>query len=104
MNEFSYLNEIIIILLAYFGIVIVFKHLELNSVLGYLVAGALIGSHGFGILKNEEHIKSIAEFGIVFLLFSIGLELSFEKLKALYNVSIAFLERDIRITKINIQL
>lgn len=59
-----------------------FKKFSLSPVLGYLVAGAIIGDHGLQVVKSEQ-TKLLGEFGVVFLLFAIGLELSFERLKAM---------------------
>lgn len=80
MHNISYLHDILILLLASVVIIIVFKQLGLSPALGYLVSGAAIGPFGFGILTSIETTKSIAEFGIVFLLFAIGLELTFSRL------------------------
>ncbi|API59575.1 sodium:proton exchanger [Tardibacter chloracetimidivorans] len=55
--------------------VLLFRRLGLGATLGYLVAGALIGPHGLGLLGNTENIMALAEIGIVLLLFIIGLEL-----------------------------
>jgi monovalent cation:proton antiporter-2 (CPA2) family protein len=52
-----------------------FKRLGLGSVLGYLVAGVLIGPHGFGLVPDIEQVGHIAELGVVLLLFLIGLDL-----------------------------
>jgi glutathione-regulated potassium-efflux system ancillary protein KefC len=53
----------------------VFKRLGLGSVLGYLAAGALIGPSGLGLVQEVESTLHFAEFGVVLLLFVIGLEL-----------------------------
>lgn len=45
-----------------------------SPVLGYLAAGILIGPYGLSIIRNVHATKAIAEFGVVFLLFNIGLE------------------------------
>ena len=42
--------------------------------LGYLIGGVLIGPHALSIIQNVHATKTIAEFGVVFLLFNIGLE------------------------------
>ena len=55
--------------------VALFKTLGLGSILGYLFAGALIGPSGFGLIGEAEEVLHIAEFGVVLLLFVIGLEL-----------------------------
>ncbi len=52
-----------------------FKRLGLGSILGYLAAGAAIGPFGFAMFTNVEEVRHIAEFGVVLLLFVIGLEL-----------------------------
>lgn len=61
----------------------IFKRLGLGSVLGYLVAGIVIGPFGFGLFRDPESILSIAELGVVMLLFIIGLELKPSRLWSL---------------------
>lgn len=61
-------------------VVSVLRRIQLPPLLGYLIAGACVGPYGLGVLESKEEIRYIAEFGVVFLLFSIGLELSFPKL------------------------
>lgn len=53
----------------------VFKRLKLGSVLGYLAAGALIGPFGLGLIEDAATVLHTAEFGVVLLLFVLGLEL-----------------------------
>jgi len=57
-----------------------FKRLGLGSVLGYLVAGALIGPHGLKLIPDVEEVGHLAEVGVVLLLFLIGLELQPQRL------------------------
>jgi CPA2 family monovalent cation:H+ antiporter-2 len=54
----------------------VFRRLQLSSILGYLVVGILLGPHSLGMLTNTEHIQLLAELGVVFLMFTVGLEFS----------------------------
>ncbi|CAF2120009.1 unnamed protein product [Rotaria magnacalcarata] len=63
-------------------VVAIFKRLNLSPVLGYLVAGAMIGDHGMKVVTYEQ-TTLLGELGVVFLLFAIGLELSIERLKAM---------------------
>jgi Kef-type K+ transport system membrane component KefB len=60
-------------------------HLDIigSPVLGYLAAGVLIGPYGLSIIRHVHGTKAIAEFGVVFLLFNIGLELSVERLSSM---------------------
>lgn len=64
------------------GVVVIFRFLKLSPVLGYLVAGSIIGDHGFKIVTVAQ-TELLGELGVVFLLFAIGLELSFERLMAM---------------------
>jgi CPA2 family monovalent cation:H+ antiporter-2 len=80
--HFGVLPSIVILLSVAIFIVIFFKKLKLSPVLGYFVAGAIIGDYGLKIVTYDQ-IHNLAEYGVVFLLFAIGLELSFERLKAL---------------------
>lgn len=76
--------EILLITLSVSVITVtILRKMHLPPILGYLIAGALVGPHCFGLLENEEAMRYIAEFGVVFLLFMIGLELSFPKLIAM---------------------
>ena len=79
----SNLQELVILLMVAVVIVAVFKRLSLSPVLGYLVAGGAIGPFGLHIIKDIETTKFIAEFGIILLLFAIGLELTLARLKAM---------------------
>lgn len=90
MHDISYLRDILILLFASVAIVIIFKQLGLSPALGYLFAGAAIGPFGFGVLTSGETTSSIAELGIVFLLFAIGLELTFSRLMAMRKYVLGF--------------
>jgi CPA2 family monovalent cation:H+ antiporter-2 len=82
MDKIEFLPSVVILISAAVFVVIAFKRFNLSPVLGYLVAGAAIGDHGFQLVTAEK-TSVLAEFGVVFLLFAIGLELSFERLKAM---------------------
>ncbi len=77
------LSSFLVILAAAVIAVALFRHLKLNPVLGYLAAGAIIGPYGLGYIHDVEQASMMAEFGVVFLLFVIGLELSWERLVAM---------------------
>jgi CPA2 family monovalent cation:H+ antiporter-2 len=82
MEHASYLPQVVLLLFTAVVVVAVFKRLNLSPVLGYLVAGAFIGEHSLGYINSQE-LNVFAEFGIVFLLFAIGLELTVERLMAM---------------------
>ena len=65
-----------------FGVVL-FRKLRLPPMLGYLMVGVVIGPYGFAWAENSEATQDFASIGVVFLMFSIGLEFSLPKLKAM---------------------
>lgn len=60
-----------------------FRRLHLSAILGYLAAGVIIGPSGLGVIDDGEGVMHIAEFGVVLLLFVIGLELQPSRLRAM---------------------
>ena len=70
-----YLREIVVFLVASVLIVPLFQWMRASPVLGYLAAGALIGPFGLEVISDTEGVARLAELGVVFLLFTIGLEL-----------------------------
>ena len=86
----------LVLFLATAGVIVpLFKRLKVSPILGFLGAGVILGPYGLGAaakaapflslltISNRADIAEIAEFGVVFLLFMIGLELSFERLRLL---------------------
>ncbi len=66
--------------------VVAFRMLHLPPMLGYLAVGILIGPHSLGLADNSETTHALAEFGVVFLMFSIGLEFSLSQLMAMRRI------------------
>jgi len=91
-GEHLNLREVIIFLAAAGLVVPLMQRLKINPVLGFLTVGLVIGPFGLGgftdslpwlryvVIEDIEGVRKVAELGIVFLLFTIGLELSFERL------------------------
>src|SRR3954468_926625 len=63
--------------------VVACRSLKLPPMLGYLAAGILIGPHALALTQNSEGVRHLGEFGVVFLMFAIGLEFSLSKLRAM---------------------
>ena len=76
MPDHGFLEQALIYLAAGVLAVPVFKRLGLGSVLGYLVAGIAIGPWGLRLVSDPRTVLQIAEFGVVLLLFLVGLELN----------------------------
>jgi CPA2 family monovalent cation:H+ antiporter-2 len=58
------------------------------ALLGYLLSGLLIGPSGFGLLRDVEQIEGLAEIGVAFLLFALGVEFSLAELRRVRNIAI----------------
>jgi len=94
-DSIPHLREIVVFLVAAGIVVPFFSRLRISPVLGFLALGALLGPYGLGLFADDigilryaviddiEGVKPLAELGVVFLLFMIGLELSPERLWAL---------------------
>lgn len=78
-----YLKEVIVFLIAAVAVMPLFHWFRASTVLGYLFIGALIGPHGFALIANGVGLSEIGELGVVFLLFTIGLELSWQRLRSM---------------------
>lgn len=79
MNNNDFLLQAAIYLASAIILVPIFKRLGLGSVLGYLIAGILIGPFALKLIADPEHMLHFAEFGVVLMLFLIGLELESQK-------------------------
>src|SRR5690554_4972316 len=81
--EIPLLPDIVIILGLSVFIVLIFQRLKLPSILGFLITGILIGPHGFGLVELSHEVELMAEIGIIFLLFVIGIEFSLSSLASI---------------------
>jgi len=79
MDSSAYLVQAAIYLASAVIAVPLFKRLGLGAVLGYLLAGVLIGPYALKLIADPEQVLHFAEFGVVLLLFLVGLELEPEK-------------------------
>jgi CPA2 family monovalent cation:H+ antiporter-2 len=94
-HSLPYLREIVVFLVAAGILVPLLHRFRVSPVLGYLIVGGLVGPFGLGLLADAhpwvanlvipelEGVSRLAELGVIFLLFVIGLELSFERLWAM---------------------
>jgi CPA2 family monovalent cation:H+ antiporter-2 len=82
----SVLQLTLILLASGVAGVVIFRFFGLPPILGYLAIGVLIGPHAFGLANDSATVKYLAEFGVVFLMFSIGLEFNLHKLRAMRTI------------------
>jgi CPA2 family monovalent cation:H+ antiporter-2 len=77
------LQLILVLLAAAVVVVVVCRLVRLPPILGYLLVGMAVGPHALALVPDTADVRDLAEFGIVFLMFSIGLEFSLPQLKAM---------------------
>jgi CPA2 family monovalent cation:H+ antiporter-2 len=77
------LQLILVLLGAAVVVVVICRLVRLPPILGYLLVGMVVGPHAFGWVPDNADVHDLAEFGIVFLMFSIGLEFSLPQLKSM---------------------
>ncbi len=82
MHAISFIQDLAVIMLVAGVVTILFHRLKQPVVLGYIVAGFIIGPHTppFALIHDEDTIKTLAELGVIFLMFCLGLEFSLRKL------------------------
>jgi monovalent cation:H+ antiporter-2, CPA2 family len=78
-----FLAEIAALIVAGAGIAYVCYRLGLVPILGFLIAGVVIGPHALGLVQDQELVDAAAEVGVILLLFTIGIEFSLERLSAI---------------------
>ncbi|ATE58674.1 monovalent cation:proton antiporter-2 (CPA2) family protein [Thauera sinica] len=80
------LEFVLLLLAAAVVLVTLFRSLNLPAVLGYLLVGAIGGPHALNLMQTSQGASHLAEFGVVFLMFSIGLEFSLARLVAMKRI------------------
>ena len=81
---------VVILLATAVVTVVLFRKLQLPAILGYLIVGIAIGPHAAALVPDNEGTRYLAEFGVVFLMFSIGLEFSISQLVAMRRFVFGF--------------
>ena len=90
MDHTTALINVIIILISAVLVVGLFRRLKISSIVGYLIAGLAIGPHALGFITDLSSIQILAELGVVFLLFTIGLKMPMRRLQVLKRYVFGF--------------
>src|SRR5712664_4305537 len=80
MDHAVSLQSVLVLLASSVAAVALCRSLRLPPIVGYLATGLALGPHAAGLVSDREETRHLAEFGVVFLMFSIGLEFSLPKL------------------------
>jgi len=86
MHDYTIIKDIVLILLVSIPVIIIFNRMQLPSIVGFLIAGILLGPSVLKIISNPEQIEIMAEIGVILLLFSVGLELSLKELVSIRKI------------------
>ena len=68
---------------------IFFTRIHQPAVIGYILAGVVLGPAGFGLVRNEENIALLADLGVLLLLFVVGMELSLRAFRRIWRIAVA---------------
>ncbi|MBL8523844.1 MAG: cation:proton antiporter [Betaproteobacteria bacterium] len=90
MTDHSTLPLVLILLATAVVVVVVFRRLNMPAILGYLLVGVMVGPNALGFVPDTPGTRYLAEFGVVFLMFSIGLEFSLPQLMAMRRLVLGF--------------
>lgn len=85
MHELSLLHDLLIIFAAAIAVSLAGARIGLPSLAGMIVAGVLIGPHALGLIADPSRVQALAEIGVVLLLFGVGIELPFGRLRELFR-------------------
>jgi CPA2 family monovalent cation:H+ antiporter-2 len=80
------LQPVLVLLASSVLAVVACRSLSLPPIVGYLVTGLILGPHALGLIEDSRETRRLAEFGVVFLMFSIGLEFSLPRLLVMRRV------------------
>src|SRR5688500_375291 len=80
VHEIPVLRDLVILVAVAIPVVIIAQRLRVPTVVGFLLTGIAIGPHALGLVAHPESVSSLAEVGVVLLLFAIGLELSLSRI------------------------
>jgi CPA2 family monovalent cation:H+ antiporter-2 len=78
--EYEFLKSLVVILIASAVVVFLLHKFKIPSLVGFIIAGVIIGPYGLEIVKDTHAIEMLAEIGVILLLFTIGIEFSMAKL------------------------
>ncbi len=83
MPEVHFLEELLIVLATTISIVFLFQKMRVPAIVGFLLAGVVIGPGGLGLIEKVNQVETLADIGVVLLLFTIGIEFRLETILAM---------------------
>src|SRR2546428_469069 len=81
MSEYHVLKDLAIIFAVSLLVILIFHRIKLPALPGFIVAGVLLGPNALGLVSDAHQVESLAEVGVILLLFTIGIEFSLSRLR-----------------------
>ena len=100
----GFIESAALLVFAAFVLVTICSRIGVPSIVGYILAGIVIGPAGLGLIAENAALSSIGEIGVVLLLFALGLEFSFEKLVTLRKHVFGLGAAQVAVTTISVSL
>ncbi|MDO8290145.1 MAG: cation:proton antiporter [Parvibaculum sp.] len=88
MHETLSLDSVTLLIVIALACGFIMVRLKQPAIVGYILAGVVLGPYGFGLIKSAEGIDFFAELGLLLLLFIVGLELSLQSFRAVYKIAL----------------
>jgi CPA2 family monovalent cation:H+ antiporter-2 len=85
VEQFDILKDLVVIIALAVLVVLVLRRVGLPSLVGFIIAGVTVGPRSIGLISNTHEVETLAEVGVVLLLFGVGLELPLERLRRLWK-------------------
>jgi len=89
MHDVGFLGDLVIIFGVSVAVVLVLHRLRLPTITGFLLSGALLGPHGLALVPDVERIETLAEVGVILLLFTVGVEFSLDVVKRHWGTALS---------------
>ena len=89
MNQVAILSDLAVIFSVSVVVVLILHRLRLPALPGFIVAGVLVGPHGLGLVGEPHAVETLAEVGVILLLFTVGIEFSLEQLRRMHGRALA---------------
>ena len=87
-EDFRLIVDLVLVLAAATAGGLLASLLKQPALLGYLIGGIVVGPSGLGLIKQLVQVETLAQFGVAFLLFALGVEFSFAELKKVQAISL----------------
>ena len=81
MHDLTILRDLLVLLLLALVNAYIFSRIRISPIVGYLLTGCLVGPFGLHLVSSISEVDNMAEVGVILLLFTIGLEFSFRRIR-----------------------